>query len=147
MPTLDSTATLPEVKTVPPVNGKDLKTVLTGKAAPRYDGKNLLITIDVGADEAKFHCQDPEHVGTHKQRRVMFCADKDCWLKFTANSAFAEDYLELKKGKETPAHVSDEVGAARTDCVIRVSAAKTAKAAKMMEAIVEPKRGPVIVVP
>jgi hypothetical protein len=147
MTTIDSTATLPEVKTAPPVNGIDLPTVVSGDPAPRHDGKNLFIEIDVRSNEAVFHCQDPEHVGTHKQRHVLFCANKHCWLIFTNPSVFTEPYLELMKGEDQAAHVLDETAKVETSYRIRVSAAKTAKAAKMMNAVTTPKRPPVIVVP
>jgi len=146
MPTLESTATLPEVKTAPPANGKDLKTVVTSEPAPRLDGQNLFIKIEVGPDEATFHCQDLEHVGTHSQRHVLFWANKHCWLIFTNRSVFNRDYLELLEGVNVAAQVSDQIRAAETGYNARVTA-KTAKAAKMMKAAVVPKHGPVIVVP
>jgi hypothetical protein len=146
MATIDSTATLPEVKTAPPVDGKNLPTVLTNTPAPRHDGKNLFIQIDVRSDDAMLHCQESEHVGTHKQRHVLFCANKHCWLIFTNKSVFTERYLELTKGEEVPAHVADDTHDVGTDCAIRVSPTKPAKAAKKM-AIAAPFHGPVIVVP
>jgi len=146
MTIIDSTATLSEVKTAPPVNGKDLKTVITGDAAPRPDGKNLLIKIEVGSDEAKFHCLRQEHVGAHKQRHVLFQADKDCWLIFTNKAVFTEEYLELAKGESVPAWISDNTQGAETDCVIRVKAAKTGKVVTM-KAMPAVNHGPVIVVP
>jgi hypothetical protein len=146
MATVDSTATLTEVKTAPPVDGIDLPTVLSHTSAPRHDGKNLFIQIDVRSDDAKLYCQEPEHVGTHTQRHVLFCANKHCWLTFTDKSVFIEEYLELPKGEEVPAHVADSTQHAKTDCVIRVSAAKPVKAAKKM-AIPMALHGPVIVVP
>jgi hypothetical protein len=146
MATVDSTATLPEVKTAPPVDGKDLPTVLSNTSAPRHDGKNLFIQIDVRLDDAVLYCQEPEHVGTHIQRHVLFCANKHCWLIFTNKSVFIEEYLELTKGEEVPAHVADSTKDVGTDCVIRVSPTKPAKAAKKI-AIAVPLHGPVIVVP
>lgn len=142
-----ATATLPEVRTAPPVHGKDLPTIMTHKPAPRPDGQNLLIEIDVRLDQAVFDCQAPEHVGTHKQRFVLFRANKHCWLIFTNQSMFTEPYLELTKGDEIPAHVLDTTQKAETDCVIRVSPAKAAKAAKMMKTMAAALHGPVIVVP
>ena len=146
MTTVDSTATLPPVRTAPPFNGKDLTSVVNGAQAPRYDGKNLLITLDVGSDNAVLHCQDPEHVGTHKQRHVLFCANEHCWLIFENKSVFTEDYLELEKDENTPAYVSDDTQKAETRFVVRVSAASAAKVAKIVNTPAV-KHGPVIVVP
>jgi len=147
MTTMESTATLPEAKTAPPINGIDLPTVVSGVPAPRHDGKNLFIEIDVRSDEAVFHCQDPEHVGTHKQRHVLFCANKHCWLIFTNPLVFTEPYLELMKGEDQAAQVSDKTTKVETSYRIRVDPAEAAKVAKMMNAATTPKRPPVIVVP
>jgi hypothetical protein len=146
MATVDSTATLPEVKTAPPVDGKDLPTAPNDTSAPRHDGKNLFIRIDVRSEDAVLHCQKQEHVGTHKPRHVLFCANEHCWLIFTDKSVFTEEYLELTKGEEVPAHVADSTHDVGTDCVVRVSAAKPARAAKKM-ATPMALHGPVIVVP
>jgi hypothetical protein len=147
MTTTDSTATLPDVRTAPPVNGKDLATVVTGDPATRYDGKNLLITIDVGPDIATFHCAEKEHAGTHKQRHVLFCANEHCWLIFSPKSVFTVAYLELAKGENVPAYVMDGTDQVSTSCSIRVVVPKTSKAAKMMKAVPNAKQGPVIFVP
>jgi len=147
MATVDSTATLPEVKIAPPADGKDLTTVVTNNPARKPDGKNLLIEIDVLSDQAVFECQDTEHVGTHKDRRVFFCANDHCWLIFIGNSAFKEDFLELQKGEQEPAHVADQTDKAETRYKIRVSAGHKAMAEKMARTVQVPKRPPVIVVP
>jgi hypothetical protein len=146
MTPIGSTATLPEKKTAPPVNGKDLVTKVDNTPTTRPDGKNLLIEIDVGPEEAVFHCGDEEHVGTHKQRFVLFRPNKHCWLVFTNKSLFTEDYLELNEGEKTPAYVADSTRG-ETGCRIWVSAAKTAKVAKMVNTAPDTKHGPVIVVP
>ena len=146
MTTVDSTATLPPVRTAPPVNGKDLTLETTGIPAPRYDGKNLLITLDVGSDNAVLHCQDPEHVGTHKQRHVLFCANEHCWLIFDNKLVFPDGYLELEKDENSPAHVSDDTRKAETR-IVDVIVARTAKAAKIVKTAPDAKHGPVIVVP
>jgi phage terminase large subunit-like protein len=140
-----TTETLP-VKTAPPVNGKDLITIITGNPAPRHDGKNLLITIEVGPVNAVFHCESPEHVGNHKQRHALFCANKHCWLMFIENSAFTEDYLELQIGEKVPAQVSNNTQNGSTRYVIRVGA-ETADPVRMATTVVDAKHGPVIVVP
>ena len=147
MTTANAAATLPEVRTAPPANGKDLITDVTGTPAPRHDGKNLLIKIDVGPERGVVHCQEPEHVGTHKQRHVLFCANEDCWLIFTPTPVFTDDYLELKKDEKTPAYVSDNTQKAETRFVVRVRAEQTAKVAMMVKTPPEAKHGPVIVVP
>jgi len=149
MTVVDSTATLSELRTAPPVHGKDLTTVFTDNPAPRPDGKNLLIKIEVGADQAQFDCLQQEHAGAHKQRHVLFEANKDCWLIFTNKSVFTEEYLELRKNEATPAWISDSTQGAQTDFIVRVQATKTAKQGKVvkMKAAAVPQHGPVIVVP
>ncbi len=148
MSTVDSTATLEELKTDPPVNGKgyDLPTVLANPAAPRYDGQNLFIQIDVHSDDALFHSQLHEHVGTHQQRHVLFCANEHCWLIFKNQSVFVETHLELMKGEKIAAHVADSTRDVDTECVVRVSATRPGKVARKMD---RPNvlHGPVIFVP
>ena len=144
MTIVDSTATLSELKTAPPANGKDLITQCFPPAATRPDGKNLLIKIEVGSEIAKFHCIAPEHAGTHRQRHVLFEADKHCWVMFT-ESVFTEDFLELPKGESVPAWIA-EGKQGQTDCIIRVKAAKTGKVVTM-KAMPAVNHGPVIVVP
>jgi len=146
MPTLDSTATLPEVRTAPPANGKDLKPVVANEAAPRHDGENLFIKIDVGPDEAMFHCKQQEQAGAHSRRHVLFWANKHCWLMFTNRSVFNRDYLELPEGTSVAAEISDQIRTAETGYIVRVSAT-AAKAARMIQAATVVKHGPVIVVP
>ena len=142
-----STATLPEVKTTPPpTNAKQLESSLAGGPAPRHDGKNLLIKIDVGPDTAMFHCHAREHVGTHNERHVHFFADKHCWLIFSNKEAFSVDYLELKPKCKTPAPVLDETYEEETECAICVEPVTT-KATMSLEATQYTFRPPVIVVP
>lgn len=145
MTTAGSTATLPEVRIPPPADGIDRETVVDDIAAPRHDGKNLLIKIDVGFDKAIVHSQTPEHVGTHKERHVLFCADKHCWLIFSKSEVFNAEYLELQPGVRTPAQVSNDPQERKTDYVVRVEAPKTTNVAKMAKTA--PMHGPVIVVP
>lgn len=145
MTKVNSAATLSEVKTAPPVNGKDLITNCVGPAAQKPDGKNLLIKIEVGSDEAKFHCVQPEYTGAHKQRHVLFEADKHCWVMFTNETLFTEKFLELPKGETVPAWIADGKQG-ETDCVIRVEAGKTGKVVTM-KAMPAVNHGPVIVVP
>ena len=151
MTTAGSTATLSEIGTPPPANGKDLELLFLGPA-PRHDGKNLLIKIDIGSDEATFHCLEPEHVGTHKKRHVLFCADQHCWLIFSNSALFNADYLELQPNIKTQANVSDTFKG-ETRCGVRVEVAKTARVTKMatkpeMASTTASKfHGPVIVVP
>ena len=85
MTTVDSTATLP------------VTTVITGEPAPRPDGENLLIKIDVGT--ATFHCRTEERVGKHKNRHVTFQVDAPCKLHFTNFAVFQANDWPLVKGK------------------------------------------------
>ena len=144
MTTLESTATLPAVKTAPPADGKDLISLTSGVAAPRH-GKDLVIHIDVGPDTASIHCLDTEHVGTHKQRCVFFSANKHCWVIFNTKTVFAVDYLELQEGESARAEVSDNTKQAQTRFAIRVST--IANVTQTGKAVPLGRNGPVIVVP
>jgi hypothetical protein len=88
MPTADSASTLP-------------LTTTTGNPAPRPDGKNLLIQIDVHT--ATFHCQDVEYVGSQNPRKVTFRADAPCVLLFYNSEVFGKAEVPLAKGdKDLP---------------------------------------------
>jgi len=82
MATFDTTATLSQNTTNVP--------------APRPDGKNLLIKIEVGT--GTFHCLPEEHVGTHKNRFVTFQPDASCTLYFTNIAVFQMTDKRLVKG-------------------------------------------------
>ena len=96
MATFGATATLP------------LKKGTTNVPAPRPDGKNLWINIDVGT--VTFHCQEDEHVGPHKNRYVRFQPDEHCWVIFSDETVFGKKQAELFSSKEDERnnqHVAD----------------------------------------
>lgn len=86
-----------------------LEVIFTNKPAPRPDGKNLWIDIDVNLTKltALFHCQAPEHVGGHSERKVTYRADHDCVLGFTGRALFNRDYVQLIAHKEMVLPVAD----------------------------------------
>lgn len=117
MATFDSTATLPV-------------------SAPRPDGKNLLIKIDVAT--GRFHCDPVEHVGTHKNRYVTFQPDAACKLYFSNSAVFKMNDKQLVKGKND-LQVLDETDGVETSCSL--DGATTEKVARTVFG------PPVIVVP
>jgi hypothetical protein len=108
------TAVMPVSTTFPGTPGY-LTIITIGEAAPRPDGKNLLIKIEIDRDTARFHCQDPEHVGTHKPRKVTFLADKKCTLEFGQKSVFGKNSVQLTANKPATLEVADGVNRVGTD--------------------------------
>jgi hypothetical protein len=108
MTTADSTSTLP-------------LTTTTGKPAPKPNGKDLLIKIDVHT--ATFHCQDVEHAGPQNPRHVTFQPDAPCVLLFTNSEVFGKAEAPLIKGdNELPVLSKDG-----TETSYRLDGAETVK--------------------
>ena len=86
-----------------------LTIITTGEAAPRPDGKNLLMKIDIDLDHATatFHGQISEHVGTHKPRKVTFRADKNCMLEFDNVAVFQTKFVQLTATKPKTLEVAN----------------------------------------
>jgi len=89
------------------------KTLVTGEAAPRPDGKNLWIKIDVGT--ATFHCGPVERVGTGKNRHVTFHPDTPCKLYFSNFEVFQTNEKQLVKG-DNDLPVLDKTNGVETRC-------------------------------
>ncbi len=74
--------------------------------APKHDGLNLLIKIDVTSQEAKFYCQAGEHAGNHQQRHVRFLANAACRLHLET-AFFDPKIIELSQGVATDVEIQD----------------------------------------
>ncbi len=87
--------------------------------------KNLHLEIEVGDDVAHVYCQEEEHVGKHRNRKVTFRADRDCTLEFPdGDQVFEhkEKMLRLKRGIEEKLLIEDNVernGEVSTLCMVR----------------------------
>jgi hypothetical protein len=70
---------------MPTITLTKLAEVVVNRPAPKPDGKNLWIDIDINLikSTALIHSQQSESVGAHKKRTVTFRADHDCLLKFS----------------------------------------------------------------
>jgi len=109
------TAVMPlESMTFPGPTGY-LTIVTTGEIAPRPNGKDLFFKIEVGSDTATFHCRVPEHVGTGKQRKVTFLADKNCTLEFDNEVVFGTKAVRLVANKPEALNVADGLTNVGTD--------------------------------
>jgi len=96
---------------MPTITQYDTET--TGNSAPRPDGKNLFLRIDVHNDRATIHCCDVEHAGKYHNREVIFKADKNCNLHFSNPSLFTPQPQvpeKLTAGRETTFLIGDNVG-------------------------------------
>lgn len=103
------------VTVAPPLTLTKLQ-ILTDDAAPRPDGKNLRITIDIdlGNLTALFHCQEEESVGKHKARKVTFRATDDCLLRFSNPAVFNRESVQLTANKDEVLKVKDQTKNATT---------------------------------
>ena len=156
MPIAESTVTAPMVETTVPVpTWKRLATTVTGKPAPKPDGKNLWIEIDIDLKKgtALFHCQDEEHAGSHQQRRVTFRADQDCLLTFNNQAVFDRKLAQMFAHKEVPLSIGDDLGhppkIVETDYIVYTMTLATENVGTTAETKkeVDPKNPPKIVVP
>jgi hypothetical protein len=154
MPTLESPSTVAMAETaVCALAWKMLTTKTTGNPAPRPDGKNLWIEIDIDLNQAiaLFQCQDEEHVRDNSPRSVTFRADQDCLLTFTNQGVFNCGLVQLFAHQEKTLPVKDD-GGKISETFYNVYTMTPA-----IEAVVKPtetmkieetaKRPPVIVVP
>jgi hypothetical protein len=87
--------------------------------------KNLHLEIEVGENTAYVYCQEKEHVGNHRNRKVTFRADKACTLEFPDGDKVFEQKnkkLELNEGEEKTLFIKDKVeqnGEVSTLCMVR----------------------------
>ena len=83
------------------------ETVFKKVDAPR----NLHLEIDVRDEMAYVYCQEAEHVGKHKNRKVTFLANRACLLEFDGgDKVFGQTELKLEAGREETLLVRDNVG-------------------------------------
>jgi hypothetical protein len=97
--------------------------------APRLDGKNLHLEIQVSDTGATVPCLEEEHVGSHANRMVTFRADRDCTLVFGNNEVFGktEEVLLANALKEIPVVVEmSKKKEVRTDCQVAPPGRKAA---------------------
>jgi hypothetical protein len=72
--------------------------------------KNLHLEIDVRDEMAYVYCQEAEHVGTHKNRKITFLANRACMLEFDyGDKVFGQTELKLEAGREETLFVKDNV--------------------------------------
>jgi hypothetical protein len=124
-----------------------LRPAPTGERTPRPDGLNPEIGMEVKLKTGVVicHCEDPLHVGSHKDRHVTFWPDKHCWVKFYNMNVFGVPYEELANEKKE-FHVADGfVG--ETDYTFSEDKPTTAATEVTERPIPSPKSGPKIVVP
>lgn len=125
-----------------------LAEIVVNRPAPKPDGKNLWIDIDINLikSTALIHSQQEESVGTHKQRTVTFRADHDCMLKFSNPAVFNLLSVPLSANKQTVLKVRDETK--KVDTFYEVYAGtEIGSAVESFTAIPVAKGGPHIVVP
>jgi hypothetical protein len=130
-----------------------LSEIVVNRPAPRPDGKNLWIDIDINLTKstALIHSQQEESVGMHKQRTVTFRADHDCWLKFSNPTVFNKGSkplgsIQLIAYTQTPLDVKDETTNVGTFYEVYVGT-EIEGAAELISGGVAARGGPHIVVP
>ena len=124
-----------------------LSEILVNRPAPKPDGKNLWIDIDINLSKstALIHSQPEESVGMHKQRTVTFRADHDCWLKFNNPAVFNVGSIPLIAYRQTALEVSDQAKQVETSYEVYVGT-EIEGAAELLGGV-SAKGGPHIVVP
>jgi len=123
-----------------------LEVIFTNQPAPRPDGKNLWIDVDVNLKKltALFHCQPTEHVGSHSKRTVTYRADHDCVLRFSDRVVFDRDSVQLIANKEIALSVADGINNVQTNYEIWSG---TGNVMDVMIPLSAPRTNPHIVVP
>lgn len=125
-----------------------LSEIVVNRPAPKPDGKNLWIDIDINLSKstALIHSQQEESVGMHKQRTVTFRADHDCLLKFSKPAVFNMKSIPLIAYRQTALEVKDE--ATKVDTFYEVYVGTEIEgAAELLSGGVAARGGPHIVVP
>ncbi|MBZ5683661.1 MAG: hypothetical protein LAP86_01385 [Acidobacteriia bacterium] len=99
-----------------------LSEIVVNRPAPKPDGKNLWIDIDINLSKstALIHSQQEESVGTHKQRTVTFRADHDCSLRFSNPAVFNRGSISLIAYRQTALEVRDEIRQVETSYEVYV---------------------------
>jgi hypothetical protein len=130
-----------------------LSEIVVNRPAPKPDGKNLWIDIDINLSKstALIHSQQEESVGTHKQRTVTFRADHDCLLKFGNPTMFHKEgtsvgSISLIAYTQTALQVRDETAKVDTFYEVYVGT-EIEGGAELISGGVAVRGGPHIVVP
>ena len=129
-----------------------LSEIVVNRPAPKPDGKNLWIDIDINLSKstALIHSQQEESVGLHKQRTVTFRADHDCSLKFSNPAVFNKGpmpvgSIPLIAYTQTSLEVKDET--TKVDTFYEVYVGTEIEGAAELLSDVAARGGPHIVVP
>ncbi len=124
-----------------------LSEIVVNRPAPKPDGKNLWIDIDInlGKSTALIHSRQEESVGLHKQRTVTFRADHDCLLKFSNPTVFNKGSIPLIAYRQTSLEVRDEIRQVETSYEVYVGT-EIEGAAELLSGVAA-MGGPHIVVP
>ena len=133
---------------MPTITLTKLAEIVVNRPAPKPDGKNLWIDIDINMSKLTvlIHSREEESVGTHKQRSVTFRADHECLLKFNNSAVFNLASVPLIKNKQTVLQVADD--ATTVDTFYEVYAGtEIGSAAKSLRQTPSVLGGPHIVVP
>ena len=130
-----------------------LSEIVVNRPAPKPDGKNLWIDIDINLSKstALIHSQQEESVGMHKQRTVTFRADHDCMLKFSNPVVFNKGpipvgSIPLIAYTQTVLEVRDEIRQVETSYEV-YAGTEIEGAAELLSGGVAARGGPHIVVP
>lgn len=133
---------------MPTITLTKLAEIVVNRPAPKPDGKNLWIDIDINMSKltALIHSREEESVGTGTQRSVTFRADHDCLLKFSNLAVFNVASVPLIKNKQTVLKVKDDT--TKVDTFYEVYAGtEVGRAAESFTAAPVAMGGPHIVVP
>lgn len=133
---------------MPTVTATKLTKILVNRPAPRPDGKNLWIDIDINPTKstALIHSQDEESVGKHKARKVTFRADYDCVIVFSNEAVFGVKSVPLSAYEQTVLEIKDTASKIETFFDI-FTGTTLADVTEAMQQEVLPRSGPKIVVP
>ena len=125
-----------------------LAVIIDNQPAPKPDGKNLWIDIDVNLSKltALVHSQMREAVGTHKRRKVTFRADHDCVLVFSNKAVFDVESVQLIAYKEVTLQIKDATTKVETFYEIYIGATLMQGAEAMQKEMLS-FSGPQIYVP
>lgn len=88
---------------------------------PFQASRNPHLEIEVGDEMAHVYCQDAEHVGEGRNRKVTFLANRDCTLEFKNGEMVfrnGEKTLALIAGEEETLYIKDGANGVETWCFV-----------------------------
>jgi hypothetical protein len=129
-----------------------LTEITVDRPAPRPDGKNLWIDIDVNLSKwtALVHSCEEESAGAHKERTVTFRADHDCHLRFTNRDVFGRESVKLIAYTQVILPIKDTATHVTTFYEIHISASGAQSELEpevIQQNVATVRGGPHIVVP